>query len=171
MMVSNYQMLTRTALLLALTLLFQSLRMVIPIPLFISVFIIGTLVNACLLIASQSVGVKSGVAIAVLAPVVAWFQQLLALPIFIIPVGLGNIIYIMIFQVLIKKGPVPALSIAAIAKAATLYLSFKWLFALLDIPSSITTGIMLVMSWPQIVTAFLGGMMAIVLLKRLKMIA
>lgn len=171
MMVSNYQMLTRTAMLLALTLLFQSLRMVIPIPLFLSVFIIGTLVNACLLIASQIVGVKSGVAIAALAPVVAWFQQLLALPIFIIPVGFGNIIYIMIFQVLIKKGPVLALSIAAIAKAATLYLSFMWLLALLDIPSSITTGIMLVMSWPQVVTAFLGGIMAIVLLKRLRMIS
>ena len=46
----------RAALLLALLLVVQSLRFVVPLPPFISMFAIGTLVNACLLISLCNCG-------------------------------------------------------------------------------------------------------------------
>lgn len=50
--------LARGALLLALTLVFQSLRFLIPVPVFLSTFLIGTLVNMCLLVAVEEVGMR-----------------------------------------------------------------------------------------------------------------
>lgn len=46
----------RAALLLALLLVVQSLRFVVPLPPFVSMFAIGTLVNACLLISLEVAG-------------------------------------------------------------------------------------------------------------------
>lgn len=67
------RMLVTTAALLALTVVFQYLRLLIGTSV-VSTYIIGTLVNLCLIIAAVMVGIWGGLAISVLAPVIALLQ-------------------------------------------------------------------------------------------------
>jgi len=165
---SNNRIITRTALLLALTLLFQSLRLFIPIPPFVSSFIIGSLVNASLLVAAEKVGIWSGLIIAVIAPIVAYFQMLLPIPVFIIPVALGNAAYICLFLFAGKWGRLPGISFATMGKAGLLYAAFSWLLTFIAIPAKAAAGIMLAMSWPQVVTGVVGGLLASIIVKRIQ---
>lgn len=166
----KYTILTRTALLLALALVFQSLRLIIPIPVFLSTFVIGSLVNACLLVAVETVGVKPALMIVSITPIVAYFQQLLPLPIFIIPVALGNAIYIGIFWVGKRWQSWLRIGAAALSKGVFMYAAFSWLLTLIAIPAKVATGLMLVMSWPQVVTGVVGGILASIIRKRLQML-
>ncbi len=149
---------SRTALILALTILFQSLRVIIPLPALMSTFLIGSLVNASLLISIRAVGLGPTMFIACATPVVAWFQQLLPLPVFIIPVAMGNCLYAWLFYRLQRAGPEwAAIGSAAIGKAAFFYLSFSWLLSWLKLPPVLSQGVLFVMSWPQLVTGIVGG--------------
>lgn len=166
----KYTILTRTGLLLALTLVFQSLRFIIPIPIFLSTFLIGSLVNTCLVVAVEVMGVQPALLIVCLAPIVAYFQQLLPLPIFIIPVALGNAIYIGIFHIGNKWNSWLRLGVAAASKMVFMYAAFSWLLTLLAIPVKLATGLLLVMSWPQFVTGVVGGILAGVIKQRLRLL-
>ena len=157
----------RAALLLALTLVFQSLRLVIPVPPFFTTFIIGSLVNACLLIALETAGLGAAAAIAVVAPVVAYLQGLLFLPVFIPPVALGNLIYVLLFKAGLARGRVLATLAAAAGKAAFLFAAFAWLLTLVSVPATLAAGLMFAMSWPQLVTTVAGGILATVVCRRL----
>ena len=70
----------RGAMLLAVGLVLQALRLVIPMPPMWTVFIVGTLVNMVLVLAARTVGLWPSVMIAVLLPVMAYFQGQLPLP-------------------------------------------------------------------------------------------
>lgn len=164
----NQMFVTRTALLLALTLISQSLRMFIPIPPFISIFVIGSLVNACLLISAQSVNLWSGIIIAIIAPVVAYFQGQLPLWIFIIPVSFGNCIIVIIHNYILKYSKMWAILLASLAKSVFLYISFYSLITLINIPPKISAFLMLAMSWPQFITGLIGGSLAFIISERLK---
>jgi len=166
----KYTILTRTALLLALTLVFQSLRFIIPIPVLFSTFLIGSLVNACLLVAGETVGARPALLIALIAPIVAYFQQLLPLPIFIIPVALGNAIYIGVFSIGTRWNSWLRLGVAALSKTLFMYIVFSWLLTLISIPTKLATGLMLVMSWPQFVTGVVGAILANIIKKRLQLL-
>ena len=166
------RILARTALLLALTIVFQSLRFVIPLPAIASTFLIGSLVNACLLVAAQMTGRKPAFLIACVTPVVAYFQQLLPLPVFIVPVAAGNVLYIWLFTRLLRIGPVwPAIGGAAVGKAAFFYQAFSQLLKFLELPPVIAAGLLFVMSWPQFVTGVLGAVLALWVGKRLRSFA
>lgn len=167
-MASKYRVLTRTALLLTLTLLFQSIRLIVPLPPILSTFFIGSLVNSCILLAVATAGVRSAIAIAILAPIIAYFQQLLFMPIFIVPVAAGNVLYALIFSVKKRWGYWPTLSLAAIVKTICLYSSFYWLISIIAIPKSVAVGIIFIMSWPQLITAIAGGFIAFVIIQRFK---
>lgn len=162
------KLLTRTALLLALTLTFQSLRHFIPIPMFLSIFLIGSLVNTCLLVALETVGAKPAVAIGLIAPLVAYFQQLLPLPIMILPVALGNAIYIGVFLSGKRWNSWLRIGVAGISKGIFMYSAFSWLLGLIDIPTKLASPLLFVMSWPQFVTGVIGGILAGILKKRLQ---
>ena len=69
----NIRQMVMTAALLALTVVFQYIRF-LPIPGDISVYIIGTLVNLCLILAATLMGLWSGLMISILAPLVALLQ-------------------------------------------------------------------------------------------------
>ncbi len=165
---SRQTILTRTALLLALMLIFQSLRFFIPIPPLFSTFLIGTLVNASLIIGLHTAGLFSALLLSVIAPLVAYFQQLLLLPVFIIPVAAGNIVYVSIMFLLEKRNVRLAAVIAASGKTFVLYTAFFWLLnSWLNLPPQIVSGLLFVMSWPQLVTALAGIVLAVVLRRRL----
>lgn len=159
--------LARAALLLALTLVFQSLRLVIPVPPFFTTFIIGTLVNACLLIAFETAGLGAAAAIAVVAPVVAYLQGLLFLPVFIPPVAAGNLIYVLVFKAVLARGRALAIGLSAAGKAGFLFAVFTWLLTLVSVPGPLAAGLMFAMSWPQVVTTVAGGILATVVSRRL----
>ena len=158
---NHLRKLSRSALLLALALVFQSLRFVVPIPPIASTFLIGSLVNATLLVALQTVGLGPALLIACVTPVVAYLQQLLPLPVFIVPVAIGNCLFVWLFYKLLRIGPVwPAIGGAALGKAAFFYLAFSWLLTFIKLPPAITTGLLFVMGWPQLVTGIFGGLLA-----------
>lgn len=162
---------TRAALLLALVILFQSLRLIIPAPPIASTLLIGTLVNACLLIAGQVTGLWPAILIAFVTPVVAYFQQLLPIPIFILPVAVGNSLYVWLFSRLIRIGPEwPAILGATLGKTAFFYLAFSWLLTLIHIPPAMASGVLFIMGWPQLVTGIVGGFLARIVYKRLQSI-
>ena len=161
------QALTRAALLLALTLLFQSLRFIIPLPPVLSTFVVGSLVNTCLLVALEMTGFYPAAVIALAAPVVAYLQQLLMLPVFIIPVAIANVVYLGLFRTGMIWGRWQGIVLAAIGKTTFLYFAFTWLLTFIAINHRIAAGMLFVMSWPQLVTALAGGVLATIISKRL----
>lgn len=167
----KYILITRAGLLLALTLVFQSLRFIIPIPPFLSVFLIGSLVNTCLLVAEETVGMKYALIIACSAPIVAYFQQLLPLPIFIIPVVLGNVIYILVFSIGIKYKMWLGICAAAISKSVFMYAAFVWLFTMIAIPGQMSASLLFIMSWPQLITGVIGGIVSRVIKRKLQLLS
>lgn len=167
---ADKKLLTRSALLLAVALVFQSLRFVIPIPAFFSTLLIGSLVNTCLLVAAETVGLWSAIIIAIIAPIVAFFQQLLPLPLFIAPVAAGNVIYAGIFYFIMHRGRWTAVGLAAIGKAGVMYSLFTWLLTFVAIPAKLAAGLMFAMSWPQLVTGVVGGILAASVSKRVKLL-
>lgn len=167
-MAGNYVSLTRAALLLALTLLFQSLRLFIPIPAFFSTFLIGSLVNACFLTAAEKTGLIPALLIAAIAPVIAYFQQMLPLPPLIFPVALGNMLYIALYFYTARFRRDLAILLAAAGKAGFLFGAFTWLVHLLAIPPKMATALLFVMSWPQVVTGVIGGVLMLLIIKRIQ---
>jgi hypothetical protein len=162
--------LTRTALLLALALLFQSIRLLIPIPPFLSTFLIGSLMNSCFLIAADMVGAGPAIVLVSLVPIVAYFQQVLPLPIFIIPVALGNAIFIGIFLIGKKQKYWMKILAAAAGKSIFMYVAFSWLLTFIAIPAKIAAGLLFIMSWPQFITGIMGGILAGMIKRRLTLL-
>ncbi|MGI6113781.1 MAG: ECF transporter S component [Mahellales bacterium] len=150
---------TRTALLLALAVLFQTVfRVILPEPT-VNVFIVGTLVNAVLLIATASVGILGGVAVSVLTPVIALLQGHVALVWMVPIIAAGNCILVIIYGLLTKRNSYLAFITGAVVKFIFLYFGIKASFqfimgAPVPFPASF------LYSWPQLVTAVLGGVVA-----------
>lgn len=163
------KIITRAALLLALTLVFQSLRFIIPVTPFASTFIIGSLVNACLLIAVELTGLLPAIIIAAAAPATAYFQQLLPLPVFIVPVAAGNILLACTYHLLLKKRWIAVISAASL-KALILYFSFVYLLQFVSLPPKVVSALLFIMSWPQFITALAGGLLAASIGRRLRII-
>lgn len=86
----NVKFLTRTAILLAITLIFQFLKM--------PQLITGSIVNAMLLIAAGTVGMWSGIIIGLLTPVIAFLVGIMGFPLMIPFIMVGNGLYVMLFS-------------------------------------------------------------------------
>lgn len=165
------KILIRTALILALCLMFQSLRFIIPLPPLFSTFLLGSLVNACLLTALITAGVWPALLIAVVTPLVAYIQSLLPLPIFIFPVALGNAIFIMLFKILtgfLRNWQ--AIAAAALGKTLWLYFAFWFILSILALPAKMSALLLAVMSWPQFVTGCIGGVLFMAIKNRISVL-
>lgn len=156
-----------TALLLALALTMQSLRFFIPLPAVLTTFLIGSLVNACILIAVDTAQLTGAILIAVVTPVMAYVQQLLLIPLFILPAALGNSFLAILYWLLRRRPTGIRICLAAAGKTILIYGCFVWLLSLLAFPVPIAKALLFVMSWPQFVTGVVGGCMAVILIKRL----
>jgi hypothetical protein len=162
-----YRQSIRAALLLALMIVLQSLRLLIPLPPFISLFAIGSAVNACLLLAVETISTKAAVIIAGLSPFVAFFQQALPLPLFILPVAVTNMAFVVVYRMTVTHSRWLAVSLAAITRLAVLYITSSWAFRIADLPPGQASVLQAVMSWPQLITGIAGGIFCWFLLKRL----
>ncbi|MPN55130.1 hypothetical protein SDC9_202809 [bioreactor metagenome] len=157
---------TRAALLLALMLLFQSLRLIIPVPPFISMFVIGSAVNACLLLAVEIVGWQAALLLAVAAPVVAAAQQFLPSPLLILPVAAANLIYAGLYALLFRYRRWLAVLAAAGMKMLGLYGLSTLLLQWLQIPDKLALALKLMFSYPQLITGILGGILCFIIGKK-----
>jgi hypothetical protein len=160
---------TRTAILLALTVVFQSLRVLLPfIPVNISQYIIGSLVNLCLIVAAVVVGIKSGLVIAVVAPIIALVQGFTPFPVLAVPIALGNLVLVIAAALLYKRNTLLAFAAGAVLKFLTLYVGVIMIvvpfFLPKDAPAKMTAALSVQFSWPQLVTACIGGILAALVL-------
>ena len=144
------------ALLLALVLITQSLRFVLPLPPFITIFIIGTLVNAFLLVAVLETDTKIASIICILAPLVAFMQGQLPLVPFIPVVIAGNLAYIFTVKMLQNRKQLLTALIAALAKTGMLFLGLKIVLEIVSLPETASVAMTTALTWPQLITASCG---------------
>ena len=119
--------LTRTAGIIAVAVILQSLRLLFPVPPQVSMFLIGSLVNMCLVLAVRTINVRAGLITATVVPVFAWLEGMLPFLPFVFPVAAGNTAFV--FLVGRAGEHKPQLFLAAPAKALVLYGAFHLLFS------------------------------------------
>ncbi len=161
-------LLVRSALLLALALVFQSLRFILPVPPPAAIFLIGTLVNTILAISTFSVGLRPALFISFVAPLIAFLQGQLPLVIFIPVVSAGNMIYCLVLFAMKNGCPYLVSALAALAKTATLTGGLWLCLQLFELSPAIAKVMSFALGWPQLVTGAAGAFIAFSILPRLK---
>lgn len=154
----------RAAMLLALGLIFQSLRMVIPLPPVWSVFIIGTLVNVVLVLAARTVGFTPAMLIAFLMPIIAYMQGQLPMAYLIPVVALGNLVMVYLCARFWGKGIILA---APLFKTFVLFSSTLFVLWVVNVSEQMSLLILFIMGWPQMITGVVGLALAYKLQQRI----
>lgn len=156
--------LTRTALLLAVAIAFQFLGKFIPY----NNFIVGPVVNAVLIIATAVAGLWSGTAIAVIAPMVSAFTNKAAIAPLVLGFSpfiiIGNFIIVLSFHLLRKKNKVAGITIGAVLKFGFLYAAISIFTSVVKMKPAFAATLTNLFSWPQLVTALIGGAIALIIL-------
>ena len=164
----NNSKLVRGALLVALALALQSLRLVLPMPQLLSTFIIGTLVHMMLVLTLQLSGLKTALLLAFLLPLTAYVQGQVLLPFLIPVIWLGNFIFVLLVRQF-KDSRKLSLSIPPLAKACVMLLAAWAALSFLTLPNpALRKTVMFAMSVPQLLTAVAGILLAEQVKKRLR---
>ena len=157
-----------TAMLLALCVVFQSMKG-------FSVYLTGSAVNTILVMATLSVGVGSGLIIAALTPIIAYFMGatpiLQVIPLMILVIMAGNAVLVIATGIFKEKNLVAGLISGAVLKAAVLWI-LVW-YAILPyfgsgLPDPMKMAVKASFSVTQLITALIGCGIALVLHQRLK---
>ena len=161
---------TRTAMLIALLLVLQSVTKSA------GQYVTGSCVNAVLAVAAFVSGIGSAVVVALVSPFAAFLLGIGPQLLPIVPaIALGNLVYVAVLWVITKKhklmtvrGVIAWLS-ASVCKFLTLYLVVvKLLCNVLELkPPQIAT-FTAMFSWPQLVTALVGGGAALLIASALR---
>ena len=136
-------------------------------------FVTGSCVNAVLAIAVLTCGIASGLTVALISPFMAFLLGIGPALIYIVPaIAVGNCIYVLLLHLLYKKAiwqRAVGLFTAAVAKFAALYLLVSVLLCnILPLkPMQIKT-FQATFSWPQLVTALIGGAVALAIVPVIK---
>lgn len=164
----NNSKLVRGALLVALALALQLLRLVLPMPQLLSTFIIGTLVHMMLVLTLQLSGLKTALLLAFLLPLTAYVQGQVLLPFLIPVIWLGNFIFVLLVRQF-KDSRKLSLSIPPLAKACVMLLAAWAALSFLALPNpALRKTVMFAMSVPQLLTAVAGILLAEQVKKRLR---
>ena len=164
----NNSKLVRGALLVAVALALQSLRLVLPMPQLLSTFIIGTLVHMMLVLTLQLSGLKTALLLAFLLPLTAYVQGQVLLPFLIPVIWLGNFIFVLLVRQF-KDSRKLSLSIPPLAKACVMLLAAWAALSFLALPNpALRKTVMFAMSVPQLLTAVAGILLAEQVKKRLR---
>lgn len=181
-MLKTTKYITRAAVILALTIALQfGIREIIPsVPPFnfVNLFVVGSIVNLGLLLATETTGLWAGVVIALAAPITAWLQQHLPSPTMIPAVMAGNLILVVLFWLATRKGAKQSsmrwigLVVGGAAKMAFLYYTIGAIVGTLGkLPAAAAAFIRFSFSWPQLVTAIIGGILSSLIASRIKPLA
>ena len=147
-----------------------SLIIIITVPAFIhNQFITGPVVNALLIITCVLVGPMEAVILGIFPSTVALSSGLLPLPLapavpFIIA---SNAIYVAVFHYINKKNFSAGILSASIIKYIFLTGSAALITGLL-IDGTLTQKILIMLGWPQLLTALAGGIIAFAAIKIIK---
>ena len=172
----NVLFITRTAVLLALTLVLQYLTRVWTGGSGIgSILIVGSVVNACIVLSAYAVGIWGGAIISVLTPITAFFQGHLANPLLIPIVAIGNFVLVLgvclmiavvnksRFTALVPYASYIGVVAGSIVKFIVMYLSALLIVPIMGFAPAMVKAVQLNFSWPQLVTALIGGVVGILL--------
>lgn len=185
-MKKNVLFIARVGMLLALAIIFQNLRAVIPLlPIPVlgngQTIIIGSLVNLMLYVATATTGIWGGAVISIATPLVALLQGHLPFPQMMPVVAAGNLVLVLIFYFFANKNAgmkIVGVALASVVKMAVLWglvgfvispflpeiLSGKPDNAIINVRNTLLAGF----SWPQLITAILGGMLALAIIPVIK---
>lgn len=141
---------------------------VVVAPYFLNQLLTGSIVNALLFIAVIILGLESALFLCLIPSIVSIYTGLLPMALLpMIPfIIVGNILLVLTFNFINKKG----FWISAIP-AAFLKFIFIWISGTLlanYIFTEVGNKIMLMVSWPQLLTAIAGASMAFIFLKTIK---
>jgi len=165
-MESNTKRLVQASVLLAIAIIFQIIGRTIPE---INQFIVGPIVNMVLILTAYICGRWFGVGVGVLTPLLAYLVGQLAAPLapFIPFIIIGNAIYVLIFSFFMKRGQIQIVVGVILGSVMKfLFLSFSarkliYLFGL-EFPPNIANALAASMSIPQLITALIGGVFALI---------
>ena len=168
---------TETAVMLALLVSLQALTK--PM----GQLVTGSCVNAVLAISALVGGLASGITVALISPVLAFLlgiaPQILTVP----AIMVGNTVYVVLLSLLADKDgknivkQIIAWIVAAAAKFAALYIIVVKIICGVMAPSLLAAGTMkepmlkvlpATFSWPQLITALIGGGLALLIMPVLK---
>jgi hypothetical protein len=135
-------------------------------PLFSNQFITGPIVNATLIVATVLLGTSNGVLVGLFPSTIALGIGLLnpvlaPLVPFIIA---ANAIFVVVFHALRGRNYWLAVAVGAVLKAALLF-GASFIVANMITSPAIAANLAQMMSWPQLVTAFAGGVLAFAYLR------
>jgi hypothetical protein len=145
-------------------------------------FVTGSMVNLILLVSVFIIGIYGGITIAILSPILAFLAGIGPAFIQIIPfIAIGNTLFVAIAWIISKasisnsnKKDIMISSIGLIAASVSKFLFL--LFGLVTIALPLIPGIKekqaavigASFSWPQLVTALIGSMLAMIIIPQLK---
>ncbi len=153
----DLKMLTRTAILLALTVAFQSLALPQPVT--------GPLVNAALFTSAGIVGVVSGILIGAITPWIAYAVGTMRLAPALPVIMAGNISLVLVFGLLFRRNRYVAAVAAAVTKWLVMTAGVKTiLLPSVKVPAPVVTSLTIFQLW----TALGGAVLALAVLTALK---
>ena len=154
------RMITKTAILLAVVVVVQIAGRGLPN----SNFIVGPLVNMCLLITAMTAGLGGGITIAVLSPFTSLINNNAPIASALLPfapvIAIANIIFVLVFYFFYNKNKYVGLVTAAVLKFGFLFLSIRLFLNIFDF-SKFTEKLVSLFSWSQLITALIGGFVAL----------
>ena len=141
----------------------------IVVPLFYQQAITGSIINATLFVSVILLGVQNAILVGLIPSLIALSVGLLP-PILapIIPfIIVGNVILIIVFDSLKEKSFWLGVISASILKFIFLFSTSSIVINLL-LKKEIASKVAIMMSWPQLLTALAGGLIAYIFLKNIK---
>lgn len=155
-MKNKVNLLTKAAVLLAIAIVFQLTKM--------GQYVTGTGINAVLITAVSVCGLPWAAAIGIMTPVLAVVLgvQPPATVVLVPFIIAGNVVYATLFRILRKYNAYVGVIAAAVAKFILLYTAANVIVGKLPEP------IKLAFSFPQLITAVAGGVIALIILRSVK---
>jgi hypothetical protein len=142
-----------------------------------NILITGTLVNLLLIVSVMTCGLASGLSVAVISPVMAKLIGIGPLWVLIPFIAAGNIALVLLWYFIGRRKTenryaayIPALIAAAVGKFLVLYVGIVQISVplLLGLPEQQAKVVSNMFSIPQLITATLGGVIAVIILPSLK---
>lgn len=156
--------LARGSVLLTMAIVAQEIRLFLPLPPLLSIIVIGTMLNAIMVIAVRYASLTSAIIISAVLPLFAFMQGHVIIPLMIPVIFLGNFVLVLVCDKFWGKG---IIILAPVLKTVTLYMLSRVLLSMLGLQNKVVDAILLGMGWPQLITAILGIILALQLEKRL----
>lgn len=156
--------LARGSVLLTMAIVAQEIRLFLPLPPLLSIIVIGTMLNAIMVIAVRYASLTSAIIISAILPLFAFMQGHVIIPLMIPVIFLGNFVLVLVCDKFWGKG---IIIIAPVLKTVSLYMLSRALFSMLGLQNKVVDAILLGMGWPQLITAILGIILAMQLEKRI----